>query len=137
MANWNRFMEDIELALYSEPDILDVHKGNKVITDLILLADKHHVPKGRIKNLLEPLPQHIKTKIKERNNICIDNHSDSGIPQLSKKITDSTGQHKTDQWKQYFDQIVDHKENSHTLWNTIKRKNGRNSPSKKLMANQQ
>jgi len=51
-ANWNRFTEDIELALHSVPDIHDFRIGNKDITDLILLADKHHVPKGLTKNLI-------------------------------------------------------------------------------------
>jgi len=58
------------------------------MTDLILFADKHHVPKGRIKNLSQPLPQHITEKIKEKNFIRIPNHSDSHILQLSKEITD-------------------------------------------------
>jgi len=76
-------------------------------------------PKGLIKNLSQPLQQHIKEKIKERNIISIANHSGSRIPQLSKEITDSIGQFRTDQWKKHLEQIGDHKENSHTLWNTI------------------
>jgi len=51
-----------------------------------LLADKHHVPKGRFKNLSQPLPQQIKEKIKERNIIRIANHSDFRIPQLGKAL---------------------------------------------------
>jgi len=113
-------MDDIKLALYLVPDIHDVNKGNKVITDLILLADKYHVPKDRIKKSSLPLPQHIKEKIKERNIKCIGNHSDSRIPQLRKQITDSIGQNRADQWKQNLDRIAYHKKNSHTLWNTIK-----------------
>jgi len=84
-------------------------------------------PKGLIKNLSQPLQQHIKEKIKERNIISIANHSGSRIPQLSKEITDSIGQHRTDQWKK--DQIGDHKENFHILWNTIKQLNGIITPS--------
>jgi len=58
-------MEDIELALHSVPDIHDVHKGSKVITELILLADKHQVSKGGIKNFSQPLRNTSKRELKK------------------------------------------------------------------------
>jgi len=80
-ANWNGFTEDIEIALSTAQNIYDVHKGNKVITDLIISADRRH----------------IKKKIKERNILRISNHCDPRFLRLNKEITDLIGKHRTDQ----------------------------------------
>ena len=54
-ANWNEYKEEIEKAITNASTPDNVHEANKFLTNLICLADKHHIPKGRIKNLNQPL----------------------------------------------------------------------------------
>jgi len=72
-----------------------VHKVNKTLTDLILLADKHHIPKGRNKTLSQSLPQHIKDLIQERNTLRSNNYLDPKIISLNKEITRIIGERRT------------------------------------------
>src|SRR5437867_3280594 len=50
-ANWNKFTEEIELLIQDAPTPDNVHSANKCPTNHIILADEHHIPKGRIKKL--------------------------------------------------------------------------------------
>src|SRR5437867_8046154 len=127
-ANWNKFTEEIELSLLDSQTPTNVHAANKHLTNLILLADKHHIPKGRIKKLNQPLPDNIKDKIKERNRLRDLNPKDSRITPLSKEITSQIFVHRNEQWKVKLDQIGDHKKNSRTLWNTINYLGGKKPP---------
>ena len=107
----------------------NVHLANKRLTNLILSADKHHIPKGRIKKLNQPLPKHINDLIKTRNLIRNKNPMDPSIHQRNSEITKLVNEHRTEQWKKKLEQIGDHKKNSHTLWNTINYLSGKRPPS--------
>ena len=48
-ADWQGFTNSIENALTDTTDITDVHKSNKILTLLLLDADKHYIPKGKIR----------------------------------------------------------------------------------------
>src|SRR6478609_2681673 len=48
-ANWTSFKEKIEQALSNTPAPDNVHTSNKLLTNLILTANKHHIPKGQVK----------------------------------------------------------------------------------------
>ena len=128
-ADWDKYTNEIELSLEDIEAPENVHSANKLLTNLILLADKHHIPKGRLKNLHQPLPKHINDRIKERNIRRNINSSDPTIPSLSNEITKLISEHRSAQWKTKLDQIGDHKENSHTLWNTINYLKGNKPPS--------
>src|SRR6267154_1662858 len=88
-----------------------------------------HIPKGRIKKLNQPLPEHITDLIKARNTLRTNNHLDPHISSFNKEISKLIDIHRTDQWKVKLDQIGDHKKNSHTLWNTINYLSGKKPPS--------
>ena len=45
-ADWTNFTRQIE-GLLNAYDIQDVHTGNKILTNLLLEADKHNIPKGK------------------------------------------------------------------------------------------
>ena len=128
-ANWDKYTNEIELSLKETEEPENVHSANKLLTNLILLADKQYIPKGRLKNLHQPLPKHINDRIKERNTLRNTNSSDPSIPSLSNEITKLIREHRTTQWKTKLDQIGDHKKNSHTLWNTINYLKGNKPPS--------
>ena len=68
-ANWNNFTSEIETAVEDTTDPVDVHNSNRIITNLILKADKHHVPKGKINTHHLLLSENIRSKISERNKL--------------------------------------------------------------------
>src|SRR6267154_6690230 len=128
-TNWSKFTEEIELNLQDVPTPDNVHSANKYLTNLILLADKHHIPKGRIKKLNQPLSEHITDLLNARNILRKNTPFDPHIPFLNKDITKLINIHRTDQWKAKLEQIGDHKKNSHTLWNTINYLSDKKPPS--------
>ena len=65
------------------------------------------------------LPENIRTKITERNKIRKENSKDSQLPELNKNINKLIQTNKTQLWKNKLEQSWDHKQNTHTLWNTI------------------
>src|SRR5207245_3233044 len=48
-ANWTQFTEEIERTLANCASPKNVHSANKTLTYIILNADKHNIPKGKIK----------------------------------------------------------------------------------------
>ena len=118
-AKWDEFTQEIENALQNTPPPTNVHMANTLLTNQILLADKHHIPKGRFKKVNQPLPQHIIDIIKQRNALRNSNHLDPNIKTLNDKITKLISEHKTELWKTKLEQIGTHNKNSHTLWKTI------------------
>ena len=84
-AKWDEFTQEIENALQGTPPPTNVHIANAINTNQILLADKHHIPKGRFKKVNQPLPQHIIDIIKQRNALRNSNHLDPNIKTLNDK----------------------------------------------------
>ena len=86
-ANWTQFTKDTELAfsLTTIPD--DIHTANRMFTNVILLADKHNIPKGKMPNPSRLLPEHIVCKITQRDNIRRANPCDPALKPLNHEIT--------------------------------------------------
>ena len=59
-ADWQGFTNSIENALTDTTDVTDVHKSNKILTLLLLDADKHYIPKGKIRPNNPLLPENIR-----------------------------------------------------------------------------
>ena len=90
--NWH-FLENI-------PKPNDVSIANNILTNLILNADKHNIPKGKIKshNILQP--KEIRDKIDERNKLRNLNYKDPTIQDLNSEITKMIQDNKTKLWKE-------------------------------------
>jgi endonuclease/exonuclease/phosphatase family metal-dependent hydrolase len=118
-ANWTNFTEEIEKSLENIPKPNDVNTANNILTNLILNADKHNIPKGKIKahNILQP--KEIRDKIDERNKLRKINYKDPKIIDLNSEITKMIQDNKAKLWKEKIEQCGDHKINTHKLWNTI------------------
>jgi len=112
-ANWDKFTQDIELSLQDVKRTDNVHTANKTLIDLKILADKHHIPKGSMKNLSQLLPQHIKDLILEQNILRSKNHLDPKIISPIKEITKIIGENRTNKWNSKLDQIGYNKNKSH------------------------
>jgi hypothetical protein len=137
-AKWEDFTQEIEEALSHTQKPTNVHLANKILTNQILLADKHHIPKGRFKRVNQPLPKHINDVIKQRNILRKSNPLDPNIQSLNENITKLISDHKTEQWKTKLEQIGTHNKNSHTLWRTInilKNKSPQASPNRNIKFN--
>src|SRR6478609_7267135 len=116
-ANWTGFKEEIEQALLNTPAPDNVHTSNKLLTNLILTAGKHHIPKGQVKTRNSILPAPIRYLIKTRNNLRRTKPTNPNLNQLNDDITKRISDHKTNLWKDKLEQNWDHRQNTHTYWN--------------------
>ena len=119
-ANWQNFTTETESSFRNINPPSVTHTANKILTNIILNADKHNIPKGKIQHNCKLLPEDIRTKINTRNNIRKHNPLDPNLAQLNNKITSDIQHHKTALWKSHLDGNWDHRENTHTLWKTLK-----------------
>ena len=119
-ANWQNFTTETESSFRNINPPSDTHTANKILTNIILNADKHNIPKGKIHHNCKLLPEDIRTKINTRNNIRKHNPLDPNLAQLNNEITSDIQHHKTALWKSHLDGNWDHRENTHTLWKTLK-----------------
>ena len=67
-ADWTLFTQEIEEALHDVLPPQNIHTDTKTLTNIILNADKHHIPKGKIRNTEKLLPQEIRDKIQDKHN---------------------------------------------------------------------
>ena len=122
-ANWTNFTEEIEQEIGKlEQNITkhNIHKANKTLTEIILQADKNNIPKGHIKATIKPIPEHIRNKITERNNMRMKNPTDTNITNINNEITHDIAKHRQQLWKEKLEGDWSHSKNTHILWSTIK-----------------
>ena len=117
-ANWTQFTKDPELSFSQTTIPDDIHTANRILTNIILLADKHNIPKGKIPNTSRLLPEHIVYKITKRDNIRRANPCDPALKPLNLEITSDISFYKQNLWKEHFNANWDHRHNTHTLWKT-------------------
>ena len=93
----------------------NIHTANRIITNIILMADKQNIPKGKIHSNCRLLPEDILCKITQRNNIRRANTCDAAIKLLNQEITSDIQKHKQNISKEHLDAHWDHRHNTHTL----------------------
>ena len=49
-ADWTQFTEDTESAFAQTTIPTNIHTANKIFTNIILMADKQNIPKGKMQN---------------------------------------------------------------------------------------
>ena len=108
-ANWQNFTTETESSFRNINPPSDTHTANKILTNIILNADKHNIPKGKIHHNCKLLPEDIHTKINTRNNIRKHNPLDPNLAQLNNEITSDIQHHKTALWKSHLDGNWDHR----------------------------
>ena len=90
-----------------------------MFTNIILMADKHSIPKGKMHSNCRLLPEDIVCKIAQRNNLKRANTCDPALKLLNEEITSDIQKHKQNIWKEHLDAHWDNRHNTHTLWKTI------------------
>ena len=94
----------------------NIHTANNII---LLMADKHNMPKGKMHGNYMLLPEDIVCKITQRNNIRRANTRDPALKLLNEEITSDIQKHKQNIWKEHIDTHWDHRHNTHILWKAI------------------
>ena len=118
-ANWTQFTKDTELAFSQTTIPYDIHTANRIFTNIILLADKHNIPKGKMPSTSRLLPEHIVCKITQRDNIRRANPCDPALKPLNLEITSDISLHKQNFWKEHLNANWDHRHNTHTLYGRL------------------
>ena len=93
-ADWTRFTEDTESAFAQTTIPTNIHTANRIFTNIILMADKHNIPKGKMHSNCRLLPEDIVCKITQRNNIRRANTCDPALKLLNEEITSDIQKHK-------------------------------------------
>ena len=70
------------------------HTANRIFTNIILLADKHNIPTGKMPSTSRLLPEHIVCKITQGDNIRRANPRDPALKPLNSEITSDISLHK-------------------------------------------
>ena len=112
----HNFMEDTESAFAQTTIPTNIHTANIIFTNIILMADKHNIPKGKMHINCRLLPDHIVCKITQRNNIRRTNTCDPALKLSNEEITSDIQKHKQNIWKEHLHAHWDHRHNTHILW---------------------
>ena len=99
----------------------NIHTANRIFTNILLIADKHNIPKGKMHSNCRLLPEDIVYKITQRNNIRRANTCDPALKLLNTSITfnnkiATTPKHIANCFTKQFTNTVKHathKTNSH------------------------
>ena len=118
-VDWTQFTEDTESAFAQTTIPTNIHTANRIFTNIILMADKHNIPKGKMHRNYRLLPDHIVCKITQRNNIRRENTCDPALKLLNEEITSDIQKYKQNLWKEHLDAHWDHRQNTYILWKTI------------------
>ena len=97
----------------------NIHTANRNFTNIILMTDKHNIPRGKMHSNCRLLPEDIVCKITQRNKIRRANICDTDLKLLNQEITSDIQKHKQNIWKEHLDAHWDHRHNTHTLWKTM------------------
>ena len=127
-ADWTQFTEDTESAFAQTTIPTNIHTANRILTNIILMADKRNIPKGKTHSYCRLLPDDIVCKITQINNIRRANTCDPALKLLNEEITSDIQKHKQNIWKDHLDAHSDHRHNTHTLWKTIHGLSNRATP---------
>ena len=114
-ADWTQFTEDTKSAFAQTTIPTNIHSANILFTNIILMADKHSIPKGKMHSNYMLLPEHIVCKIIQRNNSRRANTSDQALTLLHEEITSDIQKHKQNIWKEHLDAHRNHRYNTHIL----------------------
>ena len=93
-ADWTQFTEDTESAFVQTTIPINIHTANIIFTTIILMTDKHNIPKSKMHSNCRLLPDHIVCKITQRDNIRGANTCDPALKLLNEEITSDIQKHK-------------------------------------------
>ena len=84
-ADWTQFTEDTESAFAQTTILTNIHTANRIFTNIILMADKQNIPKGKMHSNCRLLPEVIVCKITQRNSIRRANTCDPAVCKITQR----------------------------------------------------
>ena len=93
-ADWTQFTEDTESAVPQTTISTNIHTANIIVTNIIQMADKHTIPKGKMHSNCRLLPEDIVCTITQRNTMRRVNTCDPALKLLNEEITSDIQKHK-------------------------------------------
>ena len=94
LSEHTQFTEDTESAFAQTTIPTNIHTVNMIFTNIILMADKHNIPKGNMHSNYMLLLEDIVCKITQRNNKRRANTCDPALNLLNEEITFDIQKHK-------------------------------------------
>ena len=92
-TNYNK-ADWIQLTAFAQTTIpTNIYTVNKIFINIILMTDKHNIPKGKMHSNCRVLPDHIVCTITNRNNMRRANTSEPALKLLNAEITEIVGNH--------------------------------------------
>ena len=82
-SDWTMDTENTESAFAQTTISTNKHTANIIITNIILIADKHNIPKSKMHSNCRALHDHLVCKITQRNNIRRTNAGDPALKLLN------------------------------------------------------
>ena len=111
-----RTTKDTESAFAQTTISTNIHTANIIFTNIISMADKHNIPKGKMHSSCRLLPEDIVCTITHINNIRRANTCDPVLKLLNEEITSDMQKHIQNIWKEHLDAHWDHRQNTHKLF---------------------
>ena len=68
-ADWTQFTEDTESAFAQTIIPTNMHSASRILTNVILMSNKHNLPKGKMYSICRLLLDHIVCKITQRQHM--------------------------------------------------------------------
>ena len=93
-ADWTQFTEDTESNFAQTTIPTNIYTANRIFTNIILMADKQNIPRGKMHSNCRLLPEDIVCKITQRNNIRRANTCNPALKLLNEEITSDIQKHK-------------------------------------------
>ena len=66
-ADWTQFAEDTEFVFAQTSIPTNIHTANSIFINIILMADQHTIPKGKMHSNFRLIPNNMVFKITHRN----------------------------------------------------------------------
>ena len=120
----NMYLDHFKFRFRSDHHTHHHTHGQHNFYNIILMTDRHTIPKGKMHSNCRPLPDHIVCKVTQRNNIRRANTYDSALKLLNEEITSDI----QNLWNEHLDVHWDHRHNTHILWKTIHGLSNRTPP---------
>ena len=125
-AEWDSFTNYVEQKIELSEETNDPHKLNNIITNAIKEASKKFVPKGNIRKKTKPMPENIREKINQRNELRKEDPSNIQITALNDQIKEDINAHKRELWHEKIDSTKWYNNNNATrYWQTMKMLQGK------------
>ena len=123
-ANWDRYRQEVEVALRKRSFPIDCQRDEKIIRTVLLKAASHHIHNGCHRLHEEPVPAEILDMMNRWDDLHKRDHTSPELPRLNKAIQNRICVHKRQQWRDFVE-TMDQKTDLTKLWRTIKEIDGR------------